>query len=75
MYPGFNAQSSKPFATRRTLNHQQVHSIQGSATDGFDIWWQKTFAQHTAMAAELSALMRADRRVNPIWQAHVGQTH
>lgn len=75
MYPGFNAQPSQRFAVRKPLSSQQFHSNQGPATDGFDIWWQKTFAQHVAVVAEASALMRAHQRIASTSQARVGNTH
>jgi hypothetical protein len=34
------------------------------ATDGFNIWWQKTAAQNMAIVMEASDLMRAHRLVN-----------
>jgi len=63
MYPGFNAQSSQPFAVRKKLNEQHMIPNPSLADDGFNIWWQKTAAQHKAMTAEASALVRAHRRV------------
>ena len=73
MYPGFNAQSSQPLAARKQLNSRHMIPNPGLAADGFIIWWQKTIAQHTAMAVEASALMRAHHRVNSAPQARVGQ--
>jgi hypothetical protein len=43
---------------------KQLHPDFVFAADGFDIWWKKTFAQHTAMVAQASALMRTHRCVS-----------
>ena len=75
MYPGFNVQSSPPFAVGRKLDNQHIIPNPSLGVDGFNIWWQKIFAQHTAIAAEASALMRAHSRVCPASQARDGHTH
>jgi hypothetical protein len=73
MIPGFNAESSQPFAVRNKQDAQHNIPNPRLAADGFNIWWQKTFAQHTAMAAEASTLM--PRRVSSAGQACSGQIH
>jgi len=45
------------------------------AVSGFDNWWHKTFAQHTAVIAKASALMRAHRRVSAASDSRVSQAH
>jgi len=47
---------------RRTSNGRESPSTLTPASDGFDTWWQKTFAVHTAVVAQASALVRAHRR-------------
>lgn len=75
MYPGFNAQSSEPFAVRKRLNDRHILPNPSLATDGFNIWWQKTIARNMAMVTEASDVMRAHRlvssaRLPPARQAH-----
>jgi hypothetical protein len=64
MYTESNAQSSKPFASRKKLNAQHTIPNLGLAADGFNIWWQKTAAQNVAMVTEASDLMRAHSLVS-----------
>ena len=75
MYPEFSSQSSQLFPLKRSLNDQHTAPNPSLASDGFNIWWQKTFAQHTSMAAEASALMLAHRRGSSASQVRVRQTH
>jgi hypothetical protein len=72
---GFNPQGVQLFATRKKLNDRYVHPNHNAAADGFDVWWQKTFALHTAVVAQASALMRAHRRVNSAGEARTGHSH
>ena len=69
----FNAQRSLLLGARKKLDDQYVIPNSSLAAGGFNIWWQKTFAQHTAMAAEASALMRTHSRVSSANQARDGQ--
>ena len=62
-YHGIDARISQTFAARKKRDEQQFHPDSKLAPDGFDIWWQKTFAQHTAVFAEASALVRAHRGI------------
>jgi hypothetical protein len=71
MYPGFSVPSSRPFLERNKQNEEHIIPNQSLAADGFNIWWQKAFAQYTATASEASALMRAHRRVHSASQARV----
>jgi len=75
MNAGFNARSHRPTAVRKEPNEQHTLPNSTLSAAGFNIWWQKTFAQHAAMAAEASALMRAHRRVSSGWQGRLGPTH
>ena len=71
-----NAQVSPNSAAHRELNNHQHHANATPSIYGFDCWWQKTLAQHMAMAAEASALMHAHRRVSAVGQqCGVGQPH
>ena len=65
---GFNAQGSPHSAAHNELNDQQLHANGTPSIYGFDFWWQKTLAQHMAMAAEASALMHAHRQVSAVGQ-------
>ena len=64
MYPEFNAQSSNPFAVQIKQNGHHIIPNPSLVADGFNIWWQKTVAQHMAMVTEASDLMRAHRLVS-----------
>jgi hypothetical protein len=57
------------------LNDRQSHTNLNSATDVFDAWWQKTFAQHTALVAQSSSLMRIYRRVGVASESHANHVH
>jgi hypothetical protein len=72
---GFNLPVDLLLAARKAPADKHIHSNLSLTADGFDNWWQKTFAQHTAMAAEASALLRAHRRVNSADQARTQQAH
>ena len=57
----------QPAAARNTMSDQQFHpSLHSGANgaNGFDTWWSKTSAQHTAVIQKASALMRAHRRIS-----------
>jgi hypothetical protein len=41
----------------------------------FDIWWQRVFADHTVMAAQASALMRAHRQIGASSEPLANQAH
>jgi len=75
MYPGFDIQSRQPFARGKKLENQHMIPASSLTIDGFNTWWQKTFALHTAMTAEASALMRTHRRDSAASRARAGQTH
>ena len=75
MYPEFKAQNSPAFAVRKELNDQHNNPNPGFATDGFNIWWQKTIAQNMAMVTEASDLMRAHRLVSSAHQPRARQAH
>ena len=75
MYSEFEAQNSPAFAVRKELNDQHNNPNPGFATDGFNIWWQKTIAQNIAMVSEASDLMRAHRLVGSAHQPRARQAH
>ena len=75
MYPEFKAQTSPTFAVRKRLNDQHNIPNPSLATDGFNIWWQKTIAQNMAMVTEASDLMRAHRLVSSAHQPRARQAH
>jgi acyl-CoA reductase-like NAD-dependent aldehyde dehydrogenase len=74
-YQQLNPQCGQLFTERKRLNDRESHPNLNPAADGFDTWWQKTFAQHTAMVAQASALMRAHRRVSASIESRVNQAH
>ena len=75
MYPEFKAQTSPTFAVRKERNDQHNIPNPSFATDGFNIWWQKTIAQNMAMVTEASDLMRAHRLVGSAHQPRARQAH
>jgi hypothetical protein len=74
-YVGHNPAGELHFAARSRSNDKHSYPSLDLATDGFNIWWEKTFAQHTDMLAQASALMRAHRQVGAVGETHVGQAH
>ena len=75
MHSEFNAQSSESSALRKKSNDQHMLAIPGLASDGFNIWWQKTAAQNMAMITEASDLMRAHRLINSARQPGARRAH
>ena len=75
MYSEFKAQNSPTFTVRKRLNGQHNIPNPSLATDGFNIWWQKTAAQSMAMVSEASDLMRAHRFVSSARQPRSRQAH
>jgi hypothetical protein len=75
MSPQFDAQSFEPFALQTKPNHQHMNPNSSLASNGFNIWWQKTAANNMAMVAEASDLMRAHRLGNCTRQPRAGQAH
>ena len=71
----FNPQRGRLSAARNRLNDPQFPPNTNLAARGFDTWWHKTFAQHTAVVAQASALMRAHRRVSAVNDSGIGQAH
>jgi len=71
-YRRFNTTGDIPFATQKKQGEKQSHPDLNLAADGFDIWWNKTFAQHTAVLAQASALMHAHRRVSSTGKNWIG---
>jgi hypothetical protein len=71
----FNSQFGQLFTARERLNDRQSHLNLNPAADGFDTWWQKTFAEHTAVVAQASALMRTHRRISATSESRVSQAH
>ncbi len=73
-YQGFNPAGDLHFTARNKPSDKQFHPDLKVAADGFDVWWNKTFAQHAAVVAQASALMRAHRRVSSHGETRIGQT-
>ena len=75
MYSELKAKNCPTFAVRKELNDQHNNPNPGFATDGFNIWWQKTIAQNMAMVTEASDLMRTHRLVSSAHQPRARQAH
>jgi hypothetical protein len=75
MHPEFNAQNSEPFASREKLIDQHTLANPGLAADVFNVWWQKTAAENTAVVTEASALMRAHRLASTARRPRARQAH
>lgn len=74
-YRGVDLQGAQFHVARRMQSDRPFHPTLHLAADGFDIWWNKTLVQHTAVVAQASALMRAHRPVSPAVGAQAGQVH
>ena len=74
-FQGVNSTIGGRIAPTNTPNSTKIRPVHDAANDGFNIWWQKTAAQHTAVVAQASALIRAHRRFNSVDEACIGQTH
>jgi hypothetical protein len=74
-YQQLNPQCGRLPAAHNRLNEQQFPPNMNLVVGGFDIWWHKTFAQHTAVIAQASAIMRAHRGVSSGSDPRVSQTH
>ena len=72
-YRGTSPAGAIHTAARYKSCEKQFHPEMRLASDGFDIWWRKTFAQHTAVVEQAYALMRAHRQSSSTGEAHVGQ--
>jgi hypothetical protein len=70
-YQECNAVGAVTLAAQKRPNEKTLHS--DLSADGFDIWWKKTFAQHAAVVAQASTLMRAYRRVSSDGETRIGQ--
>jgi hypothetical protein len=70
-----NPQCGQLRTARQRLNDRQSHPNLNPAADGYDSWWQKTFAHHTAVVAQASALMRAHRQVSAASESRDSQAH
>jgi hypothetical protein len=75
MYLDFNAQSPEPSAARKKRKDLDILPNPSLAADGFNIWWQKTGAQHTDVVAQASDLIRLHRRVDSVDEACIEQAH
>jgi hypothetical protein len=74
-YQQLNPRCDRLVPARNRLNGRQSHPNLDPAADGFDNWWQKTFAQHSAVVAQASTLMRALRRASAASESRVSQAH
>jgi len=73
-FQGVNTIVGGRIASNNKPNYHRIDPAHDVATDGFIIWWNKTLAQHAAMVAQASALIRVHRRVNSVDEACIGQT-
>ena len=74
-FQGVNSTIGGRIAPTDKPNYNKIRPVQDVANDVFNIWWQKTAAQHTAVVAQASALIRVHRRVNSVDEACVGKLH
>jgi hypothetical protein len=72
---GLNLHGDQLSAAPRNPADKQFNLNPDFAANSFDNWWQKTFAQHTAIASEASALMRVHRQVSSTGESSAGQPH
>jgi hypothetical protein len=63
-YKASNSQCDQFFAGHKKLDDGTVDPHKNLATDSFDIWWLKTFAQNRAVFARASNLRRTLQRLN-----------
>jgi len=63
-----------PAMRKRSCDNQPRSSLDHSA-EGFDIWWNRTFARHAAVVAQASALKRAYQRASSSDKAGNAQAH
>jgi hypothetical protein len=70
----FDPQCGQPSARSNRPNGQQFHPKLTLSTDGFETWWNKTYAQHTAAIAQADQLVRAIRRVSAVSDSPEAQT-
>jgi hypothetical protein len=75
MHSELKAQSSEPFALRKKPDGQHMLANSSLASDGFNIWWQKTAAQNMATVAEASDLMRILRLIGFASQPRARHAH
>jgi len=71
-YQGINPTGEMPFTGQDKSSETRFQPDLNLAADGFDLWWKKTFEQHTAVIAQASALMRAHRRVSSVVETRIG---
>lgn len=57
VYQNIRLAGGKISTMHNELNNKQPNQAMGTTTDGFDLWWNKIFAQHADMVAEASAIM------------------
>jgi hypothetical protein len=74
-YQSFIQSNHAIIATRRRPIDKQYVSDLDLSTDGFNIWWNKTFARHTKVVADAWALMRTHQRVGASAGLRSGQSH
>jgi hypothetical protein len=73
-YSCFNQSNGTLLTTRKSPCGKQIRSNAALSADGFDTWWNKTYARHTAVVAQASALMRAYQHDHFLAGAQVGQS-
>ncbi len=74
-HQGFDPQGAQFHVVRKKQSVQPFHPTLYLTADGFDIWWNRTLAQRSAVVAQASAPLRADRPVGSAIGVQAGQVH
>lgn len=74
-HQGFDPQGAQFHVARKKQSVQPFHPTPYLTADGFDIWWNRTLAQNSAVVAQASARLRADRPVSSAVGAQAGPAH
>ncbi len=68
----FNLNGDQLFSAPKSPADKRLNSNADFTPDIFDRWWQKTFAQHTAVASEAPDPMRLHRQVSSTEETSAG---
>jgi hypothetical protein len=74
-FQGVNSTIGGRIAPTSTPSSTKIYPAHDAAKDSFNIWWQKTAAQHMVSVEQASVLIRVHRRFNSVDEACIGQTN
>jgi hypothetical protein len=74
-YQSFGQPDHALFAGRKRPSDKQLPSNLDLSADGFNTWWNRTFARHIDVIAQASALVRAHQSHNISADTRGGQSH